>query len=67
MQRLTGRDLGTASMHLQRADRGHKNHAVGREAAIPALDIAEFFHADIRAESGFRQHVSIGPTSLSAI
>ena len=34
MQRLSGHHLGTAAVHLQRADGGHQHHAVGSQTAV---------------------------------
>ena len=59
MQRLSRGDFGAASMHFQCADRSDQNHAVRSEAAVPAFDIAEFFHADVRAETCFREHIAV--------
>ncbi len=51
-------------MHLQRADGGHQHHAIRRQAAIAALDVAELLHAHVRAETGFGEHVTIRPDEL---
>ncbi len=46
-----------AAVHLQRADGGDQHHAVGLEPGLAALDVEEFFRAEIGAEAGFRHHI----------
>ncbi len=44
-------------MHLQCAHGRNDDDGVGNQARIPALDIQEFFHPDVRAKAGFRHDV----------
>ena len=39
-------------MHLEGADSGHNDRAVGLEAAGSALDVHELLHANISPETG---------------
>ena len=49
-------DLGTA-VELQRTHGGHYHDHVRPQAGLAALDVDEFFGAEIRAESGFGNHI----------
>ena len=56
-QRCASRDSWSAAVHLERAHGGNHHHAVGDQAGVAALDVEEFFHADVGAETGFGDHV----------
>ena len=49
--------LGTAAVHLQRADGRHQHHHIRDQAGGAALDVKEFLHAHVGAEARFRHHV----------
>ena len=49
--------LFDATVHFQRADRRHQNHAIGRNAGLAAFDVHEFLAAEIGAEAGLGHHV----------
>ena len=58
-QGLAGHDLGPAAMHLQGPDRGHDDDRARDEAARPALDVHELFHAAVGPEARFRDDETI--------
>mmetsp|Transcript_8357 Transcript_8357/g.18238 ORF Transcript_8357/g.18238 Transcript_8357/m.18238 type:complete len:458 (+) Transcript_8357:488-1861(+) len=55
---------GSAAVHFERADGGHDNGAFGEEARGAALDVEEFFHADVGAEAGFGDDEAVGAGEL---
>mmetsp|Transcript_44342 Transcript_44342/g.73591 ORF Transcript_44342/g.73591 Transcript_44342/m.73591 type:complete len:668 (-) Transcript_44342:90-2093(-) len=63
-QRRAGLHLGPAAVHLQRAHGGHNHGAVGHQPAVPALDVEELLHADVRPEAGLRDHEPFRPRQL---
>jgi hypothetical protein len=46
-----------AAVHLERADGGDHDHAIGLEARLAALDVEELLHAEVGAEAGFGDDV----------
>jgi len=57
MQHLSGGDLRSSAMHLQRAGGGDDNHSVWSKTTYPALDIAELLHTHIGSEASFCEDV----------
>ena len=45
-ERLSGGDIGSSSVHLERADGGDEDDGVGSEARDAALDVAELLHSE---------------------
>ena len=56
-QRFTSHHLRAAAVHLEGADGGHQHHHIRDQPGVAALDVHEFFHADVRAEAGFGDDV----------
>src|SRR6185436_2068791 len=50
-------NFGTTTMHLERPYGCDHHYDMWDESAVTAFDVEEFFHADIRAEAGFCDHV----------
>ena len=48
-------------MHLERSDGHDNNDSVRHEAAGPALDVEELFHAYVGAEARFSDHETVTP------
>ena len=57
VERATGDHLGSAAVHLERAHRGDEDDGIRHQARVAALDVHEFFHADVCAKAGFRDDV----------
>jgi len=57
MQHLSGGDLRSSTMHLQRTSGSDDNHSVWSETTDPALDIAELLHTHIGPEASFCEDV----------
>ena len=51
-------------MHLQGANGGYQDHAVGHQPTVAAFDVEELLHADVRPKTSLRQHVAIWPHQL---
>ena len=49
--------LGHAAMHLERADGGDDDDAIGLEPGFAAFDVEEFLRAEIGAEASLGDHV----------
>jgi len=49
--------LGDAAVHLDGADRRHDHRRIGLESRFAALDVEEFFGAQVRSETSLRDHV----------
>src|SRR5512136_73689 len=48
----------TTSVHLQGTHRSHQHNHLGNEAGIAALDVEEFFHANISPKPGFGDDIA---------
>lgn len=58
MQRLSGGHIRASSMHLQCSCRSDYDRSIRTESANTTLDVAEFFHAHVGAESTFSQDIA---------
>eukprot|EP01137_Pigoraptor_chileana_P008991 Opistho-2@56591 len=59
-QRLAGDDLRAAAVHLERPDGRDKHDAVGTKTTVPALDVEELLHSNVRTESSLCNNISVG-------
>lgn len=53
MERLARCNVRSSTMHLQRAGGSNYNSRIGCKTTDTALDVAEFLHAHVSAESAF--------------
>lgn len=44
-QRLSRRDIGSSSVHLESSDRSNENNGIGNETGDSTLDVAELLHS----------------------
>ena len=56
-QRATGDDFRSTAVHLEGAHRGDHHHHLRDQTGVAALDIHEFFHADVSAKARFGDDV----------
>jgi hypothetical protein len=60
-QRCSSGHRRAATVHLERSDGHDNNDSVRHEAAGPALDVEELFHAYVGAEARFSDHETVTP------
>ena len=58
MQRFTGCNIGSTTMHLQSASGRYNDDSIGLETTDTTLDVAELLHAHVSTETTFREDVS---------
>mmetsp|Transcript_11385 Transcript_11385/g.28836 ORF Transcript_11385/g.28836 Transcript_11385/m.28836 type:complete len:315 (+) Transcript_11385:1094-2038(+) len=59
VESLTRDDGWAAAVHLQRTHRRNDHRAVWIDAAVPALDVAELLHSNVRAEASLGDDISV--------